>query len=203
MTGCSSYSPGSNDRNGDFFDAALRGRKVCTAYNGAANSGVYAYARCCSWPGMSCSYSYGNRSSSADDAGSMAFCPSQIDCLDAFVTGCSVKSLTAGLTGTKPFMPNYCQGYNEMVEKGLWVHAACCSAPNFNCKTKSILSGTGAGDKAIIGCDAGWILTGCSVRSPNHYSYGAYIDDNDNCVAVNGQDGRKIWALAVCCKDEY
>nr|XP_006823316.1 PREDICTED: proprotein convertase subtilisin/kexin type 9-like [Saccoglossus kowalevskii] len=152
---------------------------------------------------MTCEVVNGNRSSSPDDAGSMAICPAQKNCLDVFPTGCSIRSPWKGLTGVKPFMPNYCHGYNELVDRGLWAAAVCCSAPSLNCNTKSALSGSAKGDKATIGCGPDWILTGCSVRNPRHTTLGAYIDDDDNCVAVNGADGKAIWAIAVCCKDTY
>ncbi|XP_077867716.1 proprotein convertase subtilisin/kexin type 9-like [Saccoglossus kowalevskii] len=203
LTGCTSYSENSSERGGEYIKPVGFGKKACTAVNGENGSGTRAYARCCKWPHMSCQYVNGNRSSTPDDAGSMALCPDKINCFDASVTGCSVRSPWNGLTGTKPMMPNYCLGHNELVNKGLWVSSVCCSASNFKCKTKSVNAGTVEGDKAIVGCDDGWILTGCSVRNPNHPTRGAYIDDDDNCVAVNGADGKAIWAIAVCCKDTY
>ncbi|XP_006819952.1 proprotein convertase subtilisin/kexin type 9-like [Saccoglossus kowalevskii] len=203
LTGCSSYSEDSSERAGEQIKRASNGRVGCIATNGENGSGTRAYARCCKWPHMRCNYVNGNKSSTPDDDGSMAFCPDKINCFDAFVTGCSLRSPWKGLTGAKPMMPNYCLGYNENVDRGLWVSSACCSASNFNCNTKSVQTGTVEGDKAVVGCDDGWILTGCSVRNPNHPTRGAYIDEDDNCVAVNGADGKAIWAIAVCCKDTY
>nr|XP_006819951.1 PREDICTED: proprotein convertase subtilisin/kexin type 9-like [Saccoglossus kowalevskii] len=118
MTGCSSYSQMSSERSGDHMKPIGDGKRSCVAMNGRNGTGTRAYARCCKWPGMECEYFQGNRSSSPDDGGSIAFCPDKINCLDTYATGCSVRSPWKGLTGTKPIMPDRCIGYNELVNKG-------------------------------------------------------------------------------------
>ncbi|XP_002731224.1 proprotein convertase subtilisin/kexin type 9-like [Saccoglossus kowalevskii] len=208
MTGCSSYSPGKGHgkRDGEFFKTDTNGNAVCVAQNGYKGTGVYAYARCCHWPKMTCQYVKGEQSETSDDAISIAQCPDVIDCMSASVTGCAVHTYWQNLDGTQPNVPsypteltditdNYCYGVNGYSGKGVTGHAACCGAPGLKCKAK--FSEQVKNAEAKVKCDDGWILTGCSVRTSWKETDGAYIDDDDNCIAA-GTD--KLWAVAVCCK---
>ncbi|XP_077863703.1 proprotein convertase subtilisin/kexin type 9-like [Saccoglossus kowalevskii] len=203
MTGCSSYSPGSGHgkRDGEYFGEDDNGNTVCVAINGGYGTGVYAYARCCNWPNMKCEYVKGNTSTSAEDDGSFAVCPHKINCMEAMVTGCSVKSAWKHLSGVKPVMPDMCQGYNEGGSKGVIAFAACCSAPGLECKRiASVKSGGDVGDTTKVKCQEGFTMTGCNARSPWLVIDGAYIDEDDNCVAFNGGNEKGVWAVANCCK---
>ncbi|NXL84253.1 PCSK9 convertase, partial [Alectura lathami] len=85
MLGCSSYSH-SGRRLGEHIEDK-EGRKQCVAHNAFRGRGVYAIARCCTWPRARCRV---NASSQADEG---AGCAPQ----DHVLTGCSFHSPAAVL----------------------------------------------------------------------------------------------------------
>ncbi|XP_006822652.1 proprotein convertase subtilisin/kexin type 9-like [Saccoglossus kowalevskii] len=213
MTGCTSYLPGSahGTRDGEYIEVGDDGKPVCYAQNGSGGSGVKAYARCCTWPGMQCEYAVGSKSGSGDDNYSGSACPSNIDGMMPYLTGCMARTFWKQLDGAHPnseireelqdVINQECRAYNGAGGGGVWAFSACCAAPDLECKVKwSPQSGGAVGSLAKVTCDDGWLLTGCSAYTAWTLCDGAYIE-GDTCVAVNGGNNVKVWSAATCCRN--
>uniref|UniRef100_A0A8B9TPP1 Proprotein convertase subtilisin/kexin type 9 n=1 Tax=Anas platyrhynchos TaxID=8839 RepID=A0A8B9TPP1_ANAPL len=188
MLSCSSFSR-SGRRLGEHMEDK-EGRKQCVAHNAFWGQGVYAIARCCTWPKAEC------RINASSQAAEGAGCSPQ----DHVLTGCSFHSPSATLgDGGRPMPgtgtgPGHCAGGT-----GVMAHASCCPAATLECRVKEHAP-QGSAEKVTVSCDDGWTLTGCSAYSQGPGTLGSYTVD-DSCVAVSAAGSRAaIMAVAICCR---
>ncbi|XP_051868986.1 proprotein convertase subtilisin/kexin type 9 [Pristis pectinata] len=185
MFSCSSFSK-NGKRRGEHIEED-QGKKKCIAHNAFGSHGVYAIARCCTWPRAECLI---NASSVADDGTThMAGCPHK----DYVLTGCSSHSFSTFSDTTMPQANKKCLGQKETTS-----HASCCQAPNLECKVKEQRS-TGQMEKVLVSCDEGWTLTGCSAYSHGSHTHGAYAVDN-TCMVIYSGKGKGAAAIGICCR---
>ncbi|XP_069794998.1 proprotein convertase subtilisin/kexin type 9 [Narcine bancroftii] len=185
MFSCSSFSK-NGKRRGEHIEED-QGMKKCIAHNALGSHGVYAIARCCTWPRTECLIS---TSSVADDGTTqMAGCPHK----DYVLTGCSSHSFSKFSDTTMPQANKKCRGQKETTS-----HATCCQAPSLECKVKEQRL-TGQMEKVLVSCDDGWTLTGCSAYSHGSHTHGAYAVDN-TCVVIPSGKGKGAAAVAICCQ---
>ncbi|XP_072918977.1 proprotein convertase subtilisin/kexin type 9 [Hemitrygon akajei] len=185
MFSCSSYSK-NGKRRGEHIEED-QGKKKCVAHNAVGSNGVYAVARCCTWPRTECLV---NASSVADDGTTqMAGCPHK----EFVLTGCSSHSFSTFSDTTMPHENKKCLGQKETIS-----HAICCQAPSLVCKVKEQHS-TGQMEKVMVSCDKGWTLTGCSAYSHGSHTHGAYAVDN-TCVVTYTGKGKGAAAIGICCQ---
>ncbi|OXB82119.1 UNVERIFIED_CONTAM: hypothetical protein H355_008998, partial [Colinus virginianus] len=189
LLGCSSFSH-SGRRLGEHMESQDKeGWKQCVAHNAFGGRGVYAIARCCTWPRARCHL---HASSQGD---SRAGCSLQ----DHVLTGCSFHSPVAVLgDGGRPVpgpgsRAGGCAGRPEGT-----AHASCCPAALLECRVKEHTP-QGSAEKVTVSCDAGWTLTGCSTRSRGPGTLGSYAED-DTCVAASTAGSQVHAAIAVCCR---
>ncbi|XP_050757102.1 proprotein convertase subtilisin/kexin type 9 [Gymnogyps californianus] len=187
MLSCSSFSR-SGRRLGEHMEDK-DGQKQCVAHNAFRGQGVYAIARCCTWPRAECQI---NASSPvAEGAG----CSPR----DHVLTGCSFHSPTVVLgDGGRPVPgpgsgPSHCAGRTEVM-----VHALCCPAASLECRVKEHTS-SGSVEKVTVSCDDGWTLTGCNAHSQSPGTMGAYAVD-DTCVAASVPGSSTAAVIAICCR---
>ncbi|NXG73083.1 PCSK9 convertase, partial [Baryphthengus martii] len=187
MLSCSSFSHGGR-RLGEHMEDK-DGQKQCVAHNAFRGRGVYAIARCCTWPRTKCQI---NASSPAADG---AGCSPR----DHVLTGCSFHSpATALSSGGRAIAgpgsePSHCAGGTEVT-----AHALCCPAAGLQCHVKEHVS-SGDVEKAMVSCDDGWMLTGCNTYSLSPGTMGAYAVD-DTCVAASVPGSSVSAAIAICCR---
>ncbi|XP_002739089.1 proprotein convertase subtilisin/kexin type 9-like [Saccoglossus kowalevskii] len=215
MTGCSSLLQGGghDSRDGEKIVFSVQGRATCVAYNGVGGAGVRAFARCCTWPDMTCYYPKSEKSERQDDAIAETVCDHWFNRRPTIPTGCMAYTPWTCIDGarpvgdqseetTSPITRNACQAINGYCGAGVYSYAACCSAPDLECGVKySTKSGVDIGDIAEVWCDEGWTLTGCNSYTAWVGNHGAYIED-DTCKAVNGNGGG-TWAVATCCRGQH
>ncbi|NXK19589.1 PCSK9 convertase, partial [Arenaria interpres] len=189
MLSCSSFSR-SGRRLGEHMEDK-DGQKQCVAHNAFRGRGVYAIARCCTWPRAECRI---NASSTvAEGAG----CSTR----DHVLTGCSFRSPAAALGDSgRPVVgpgswPSHCAGGTEVM-----AHALCCPAASLECRVKEHTS-TGSMEKVTVSCDDGWTLTGCNAHSQSPGTMGAYAVD-DTCVAASVPGSSMAVAIAICCRSQ-
>ncbi|NXD77246.1 PCSK9 convertase, partial [Halcyon senegalensis] len=187
MLGCSSFSR-SGRRLGEHMEDKDR-QKQCVAHNAFRGRGVYAIARCCTWPRAKCQI---NASSpEAEGAG----CSPR----DHVLTGCSFHSHGTVLSdGSRPLPgpgsgPSHCAGGTKVM-----AHALCCPAAGLECRVKEHMS-PGDAEKVMVSCDDGWTLTGCNARSQSPGTMGAYAV-GDTCVAASVPGSSVAAAIAICCQ---
>ncbi|XP_070557087.1 proprotein convertase subtilisin/kexin type 9-like [Ptychodera flava] len=213
MTGCSSYMPGAahGTRDGERMRFTDDGQATCVAYNGAGGTGVRPYARCCKWQDMVCYYPEGNPSASNDDAISKSVCDHWFYGNPTLPTGCLVYTPWQCIDGARPasdFAQDMTSEQRPLTERAclgqnggcrsVTSTAACCSAPNLECQVKySEPSDRRESDQARVTCDRGWTLTGCNVFTYWKNTDGAFIADDDVCIAVGNS---VVWAVATCCR---
>ncbi|NWR28521.1 PCSK9 convertase, partial [Tachuris rubrigastra] len=187
MLSCSSFSRSSRQLGEHMEDKD--GQKHCVAHNSFQDQGVYAIARCCTWPRAKC---WINTSSSAAEGAS---CSPQ----DHVLTGCSFHSPSmARGDGGRPVTglgsgPSRCTGRTEKV-----AHALCCPAASLECQVKEHTS-LGSEEKVMVSCDDGWTLTGCNAHSQSPGTMGAYSMDN-TCVAAGVPGSSTAVTIATCCR---
>ncbi|KAI6064055.1 Proprotein convertase subtilisin/kexin type 9 [Aix galericulata] len=187
MLSCSSFSR-SGRRLGEHMEDK-EGRKQCVAHNAFWGQGVYAIARCCTWPKAEC------RINASSQVAEGAGCSLQ----DHVLTGCSFHSPSATLgDGGRPMPgpgtgPGHCAGGT-----GVMAHASCCPAAALECRVKEHAP-QGSAEKVTVSCDDGWTLTGCSAYSQGPGTLGSYAVD-DACVAVSAAGSRAAVAVAICCR---
>ncbi|NXO39375.1 PCSK9 convertase, partial [Locustella ochotensis] len=180
MLGCSSFS-----RSGSSLGERMEdtdGQKRCVA-PGAAR-GVYAIARCCTWPRAECHIS-------TEGAG----CSPGHHVL----TGCSFHSpsVVPGAGGRPVVGPG--RGPRRCASRtGAMAHALCCPAASLQCRLKE-RTALGPEEKVTVSCEDGWMLTGCNALSRSPGSMGAYAVDN-SCVAAAVPGSGSAVAIAVCCR---
>ncbi|XP_014794416.1 PREDICTED: proprotein convertase subtilisin/kexin type 9 [Calidris pugnax] len=187
MLSCSSFSR-SGRRLGEHMEDK-DGQKQCVAHNAFRGRGVYAIARCCTWPRAEC------RINASSPVAEGAGCSPR----DHVLTGCSFRSPAAALGDSgRPVVgpeswPSHCAGGTEVV-----AHALCCPAASLECRVKEHTS-TGSAEKVTVSCDDGWTLTGCNAHSQSHGTMGAYAVD-DTCVASSVPGSSTAVAIAICCR---
>ncbi|NXT75433.1 PCSK9 convertase, partial [Zapornia atra] len=187
MLSCSSFSH-SGRRLGEHMEDK-DGQKQCVAHNAFRGRGVYAIARCCTWPRAEC------RINVSTPAAEGAGCSPR----DHVLTGCSFHSPTAVLgDGGRPVAalgsrPSHCAGRTELM-----AHALCCPAASLECRVKERRS-PGSAEKVTVSCDDGWTLTGCNAQSQSPGTMGAYAVD-DTCVVASIPDSSAAAAVAICCR---
>ncbi|NXW28274.1 PCSK9 convertase, partial [Phaetusa simplex] len=187
MLSCSSFSR-SGRRLGEHMEDK-DGQKQCVAHNAFRGQGVYAIARCCTWPRAEC------RINTSFQAAEGAGCSPR----DHVLTGCSFHSPAAALgDGGRPVVgpgsrPSRCAGRTEGM-----AHALCCPAAGLECRVKEQTS-PGSAEKVTVSCDDGWTLTGCSAHSQSPGTMGAYAVD-DTCVAASILGSSAAVAIAICCR---
>ncbi|NXW82911.1 PCSK9 convertase, partial [Alopecoenas beccarii] len=187
MLSCSSFSRGGR-RLGEHVEDK-EGQKQCVAHNAFRGRGVYAIARCCTWPRAQCRIS--TSSAAAEGVG----CSSR----DHVLTGCSFHSPAAALgDGGRP-VPGPASGPSRCaVRTEVTAHALCCPAASLECRVKEHTS-PGAAEKVTVACDDGWTLTGCNAHSQGPGAMGAYAMDN-TCVAAGVPGSSVAAAIAICCR---
>ncbi|NXV48974.1 PCSK9 convertase, partial [Uria aalge] len=187
MLSCSSFSR-SGRRLGEHMEDK-DGQKQCVAHNAFRGQGVYAIARCCTWPRPEC------RINASSPAAEGAGCSPR----DHVLTGCSFHSPATALgDGGRPVAgpgsgPSRCAGRTEVM-----AHALCCPAAGLECRVKEHTS-PGSAEKVTVSCDDGWTLTGCSAHSQSPGTMGAYAVD-DTCVAATVPGSSAAVAIAICCR---
>ncbi|NXF43834.1 PCSK9 convertase, partial [Oceanites oceanicus] len=187
MLSCSSFSH-SGRRLGEHMEDK-DGQKQCVAHNAFRGRGIYAIARCCTWPRAGC------RINASSPAAEGAGCSPQ----DHVLTGCSFHSLAAALgDGGRPVAgpgsgPSRCAGRTEVM-----AHASCCPAAGLECRVKEHTS-VGSVEKVTVSCEDGWTLTGCNAHSQSPGTMGAYAVDN-TCVAASIPGSSTAVVIAICCR---
>ncbi|NXJ79547.1 PCSK9 convertase, partial [Trogon melanurus] len=185
MLSCSSFSH-SSGRLGEHIEDK-DGQKQCVARN--AFQGVYAIARCCTWPRAECHI---NASSPAAKG---TGCSLQ----DHVLTGCSFHSSAVVLGDSgRPIpgsgsRPSHCASRTEVM-----AHAVCCPATSLECRVKENVS-PGFAEEVTVSCDDGWTLTGCNAHSQSRSTVGAY-SVGDTCVAAGVPGSGAAVAVAICCR---
>ncbi|NXH75974.1 PCSK9 convertase, partial [Hydrobates tethys] len=187
MLSCSSFSR-SGRRLGEHMEDK-DGQKQCVAHNAFRGRGVYAIARCCTWPRAEC------RINASSPAAEGAGCSPR----DHVLTGCSFHSPAAALgDGGRPVAgpgsgPSRCAG-----RVGVMAHALCCPAASLECRVKERTT-LGSAEKVMVSCDDGWTLTGCNAHSQSPGTMGAYAVDN-TCVAASVPGSSTAAVIAICCR---
>ncbi|NWQ85611.1 PCSK9 convertase, partial [Burhinus bistriatus] len=187
MLSCSSFSR-SGRRLGEHMEDK-DGQKQCVAHNAFRGQGVYAIARCCTWPRAEC------RINTSFPVAEGAGCSPR----DHVLTGCSFHSPAAvlgdgGRLITGPGSgPSHCASRTEVT-----AHALCCPAAGLQCRVKEHTS-LGSAEKVTVSCDDGWTLTGCNAHSQSLGTMGAYAVD-DTCVAASIPGSSLTVAIAICCR---
>ncbi|OWK58101.1 Proprotein convertase subtilisin/kexin type 9 [Lonchura striata] len=189
MLSCSSFSR-SGSRLGEHMEDK-DGQKQCVAHNAFQGQGVYAIARCCTWPGAEC------RIQASSPAAEGAKCSPG----DHVLTGCSFHSPSVVLgAGGRPVVglgrgPSRCASRREAM-----AHALCCPTASLECRLKEHMA-LGHEEKVTVSCEDGWVLTGCNALSQSPGSMGAYAEDN-SCVAAAGPGSSSAVAIAICCRGQ-
>ncbi|NWT55063.1 PCSK9 convertase, partial [Erythrocercus mccallii] len=179
MLSCSSFSR-SGSRLGEHVEDR-DGQKQCMARSAFRGQGVYAIARCCTWP--------------------RAGCQIKAECSPGHhvLTGCSLHSPSVVLgAGGRPEVglgrgPSRCASRTEAM-----AHALCCPTASLECRLKEHTAPEPQ-EKVTASCDNGWMLTGCNALSQSPGSMGAYAVDN-SCVAAAVPGSSSAVAVAVCCR---
>ncbi|NXW49394.1 PCSK9 convertase, partial [Nyctiprogne leucopyga] len=187
MLGCSSFSR-SGRRLGEHMEDK-DGGKQCVAHNALGGRGVYAIARCCTWPRAEC------RINASSPAAEGAGCSPR----DHVLTGCSFHSPAAALGDSGRPLPGPGSGPSRCGGRmGVMAHALCCPAASLQCRVKEQVS-PGSVEKVTVSCDDGWTLTGCNAHSRSPGTMGAYAVD-DTCVAASAPGSSTAVAIAICCR---
>ncbi|NXR63298.1 PCSK9 convertase, partial [Rhadina sibilatrix] len=182
MLGCSSFSR-SGSRLGEHMEDTA-GQKQCVARNAARGQGVYAIARCCTWPRAECQINPGS--------------PAECSPGHHVLTGCSFHSPSAVLgAGGRPVVgpgrgPSRCAS-----RTGAVAHASCCPAASLECRLREHTAPEPR--QKVVSCEAGWVLTGCNALPRSPGSMGAYAVDN-SCVAAAVPGSSSAAAVAICCR---
>ncbi|NXI22261.1 PCSK9 convertase, partial [Sterrhoptilus dennistouni] len=182
MLSCSSFSR-SGSRLGEHMEDK-DGQKQCVAHSAVRGQGVYAIARCCTWPRAECHIKAGSPGTE---------CPPGHHVL----TGCSFHSPSVVLgAGGRPEVglgrgPSRCASRTEVM-----AHALCCPTASLECRLKEHMA-LEPEEKVTVSCEDGWMLTGCNTLSQS--SMGAYAMDN-SCVAPAGPGSSSAVAVAICCR---
>ncbi|NWH34115.1 PCSK9 convertase, partial [Chloropsis hardwickii] len=185
MLSCSSFSRSGSSRLGEHVEDR-DGQKQCVAHSAFRGQGVYAVARCCTWPRAECQI---NASSP------VAECSSG----DRVLTGCSFHSPSVVLgAGGRPVVglgrgPSRCASRTEAM-----AHALCCPRASLECQLKEHTA-LEPEEKVTVSCEDGWVLTGCNALSQSPGSMGAYALDN-SCVAAAVPGSSSAVAIAICCR---
>ncbi|NXQ63149.1 PCSK9 convertase, partial [Anthoscopus minutus] len=185
MLSCSSLSR-SGSRLGEHMEDK-DGQRRCVARSAFRGQGVYAIARCCTWPRAEC------RIKASSPAAQGAECSPG----DHILTGCSFHSPSVVLgAGGRPVVglgrgPSRCASRTE-------AHALCCPAASLECRLKEHMA-LEPKEKVTVTCDDGWMLTGCNALSQSPGSMGAYAVDN-SCVAAAVPGSSSAVAIAICCR---
>ncbi|XP_041886711.1 proprotein convertase subtilisin/kexin type 9 [Corvus kubaryi] len=190
MLSCSSFSR-SGSRLGEHVEDK-DGQKHCVAHSAFRGRGVYAIARCCTWPRAEC------RINASSPAAEGAECSPR----DRVLTGCSFHSPfeVLGASG-RPVVrlgrgPSRCASRTEAM-----AHAVCCPTASLECRLKEHM-GLESQEKVTVSCDDGWTLTGCNALSQSPGSMGAYAVDN-SCVAAAVPGSSSAVAIAICCRSRH
>ncbi|NXQ04441.1 PCSK9 convertase, partial [Vidua macroura] len=184
MLSCSSFSR-SGSRLGEHMEDK-DGQKQCVAHNAFRGQGVYAIARCCTWPRAECRIKASSEGAECSPG-------------DHVLTGCSFHSPSAVLgAGGRPVVglgrgPSRCASRSEAV-----AHALCCPTASLECRLKEHMA-LEHEEKVTVSCEEGWMLTGCNALSQSPGSMGAYAEDN-SCVAAAGPGSSSAVAIAICCR---
>ncbi|NXA60976.1 PCSK9 convertase, partial [Mohoua ochrocephala] len=187
MLSCSSFSR-SGSRLGEHMEDK-DGQKQCVAHSAFRGQGVYAIARCCTWPRAECRI----------HAGSPVAEGAECSPRDHVLTGCSFHSPSEVLgAGGRPVVglgrgPSRCASRTEAM-----AHALCCPAASLECRLKEHMAPESQ-EKVTVSCDDGWTLTGCHALSQSPGSMGAYAVDN-SCVAAAVPGSSSAVAIAICCR---
>ncbi|NWZ84827.1 PCSK9 convertase, partial [Poecile atricapillus] len=182
MLSCSSFSR-SGSRLGERMEDKA-GQKQCVAHGASRGRGVYAIARCCTWPRDECQINASSREAECSPGHHV-------------LTGCSFHSPSVGLGAAgRPVLglgrgPSRCASRTEAV-----AHALCCPAASLECRLKERMAPENE-DKVTVSCDDGWTLTGCNAIPQS--SVGAYAVDN-SCVAPAVPGSSSATAIAICCR---
>uniref|UniRef100_A0A8C3QE65 Subtilisin/kexin-like protease PC9 n=1 Tax=Geospiza parvula TaxID=87175 RepID=A0A8C3QE65_GEOPR len=191
MLSCSSFSR-SGGRLGERMEDK-HGQRQCVAHSGG--QGVYAIARCCTWPRAGCSGLSGTSLAPLCALGCCHGCPVPTSPLPR--AGCSFQAPSVVLgAGGRPVEalgrgPSRCASRTEAV-----AHALCCPRASLECRLKEHTA-LEHEDKVTVSCGDGWTLTGCSTLSQG--SMEAHIEDN-SCVAAAGPGSSWAVAVAICCR---
>ncbi|NXP62519.1 PCSK9 convertase, partial [Chloropsis cyanopogon] len=187
MLSCSSFSR-SGSRLGEHVEDR-EGQKQCVAHSSFRGQGVYAIARCCTWPRAECQI---NASSPTAECSSG----------DHVLTGCSFHSpsVVLGASG-RPVVglgrgPSRCASRTEAM-----AHALCCPRASLECQLKEHTA-LEPKEKVTVSCEDGWMLTGCNALSQSPGSMGAYALDN-SCVAAAVPGSSSAAAIAICCRSRH
>ncbi|NWZ05104.1 PCSK9 convertase, partial [Agelaius phoeniceus] len=183
MLSCSSFS-GSGGRLGEHMEDK-HGQRQCVAHSGG--QGVYAIARCCTWPRAGCRIKAG--SPGAEGA--------QCSPGEHVLTGCSFHSPSVVLgAGGRP-EEGLGRGPSRCASRtGAVAHALCCPSASLECRLQEHTA-LEHEDKVTVSCEDGWTLTGCNTLSQS--SVGAHSEDN-SCVATAGPGSSSAVAVAICCR---
>ncbi|XP_014726159.1 PREDICTED: proprotein convertase subtilisin/kexin type 9 [Sturnus vulgaris] len=187
MLSCSSFSR-SGSRLGEHMEDK-DGQKQCVAHSAFGGQGVYAIARCCTWPRAECQI----------NASSPVAQGAECSPGEHVLTGCSFHSPSEVLgAGGRPVVglgrgPSRCASRTEVM-----AHALCCPTASLECQLKEHTA-LEHEEKVTVSCDDGWTLTGCNTLSQRPGSMGAYAVDN-SCVAAAVPGSSSAAAVAICCR---
>ncbi|NXH48941.1 PCSK9 convertase, partial [Dicaeum eximium] len=187
MLSCSSFSR-SGSRLGEHMEDK-DGQRRCVAHSAARGRGVYAIARCCTWPRAQC-----HINATSPPAEGAQCSPGH-----HVLTGCSFHSPTVVLgAGGRPVeglgrVPSRCASRTKAM-----AHALCCPSASLECRLKEHKA-LEPQEKVTVSCDHGWVLTGCNALSQSPGSPGAYAVHN-SCVAAAVPGSSPAVAVAICCR---
>ncbi|XP_035688756.1 proprotein convertase subtilisin/kexin type 9-like [Branchiostoma floridae] len=186
IMGCSSLAADEGMRAGEFNTELPGVRQACVATNGAGGTGVYAIARCCSWPGARCYFRDSGKSSSRDNAEVKAKCDRTLFSCDMLV-GCSASSETGFIDGVRPersrllgLIPSSlrkCAAQNGKGGSGVTAHATCCKSRDMKCQAVWSDKAKAGETQVDAKCPSGTLLTGCNVYEKDGQAEGAYPRD--------------------------
>ncbi|XP_078655732.1 proprotein convertase subtilisin/kexin type 9-like [Branchiostoma floridae x Branchiostoma belcheri] len=203
IMGCSSLAAEGGMRAGEFNTELDDGRQACVAVNGAGGTGVYAAARCCTWPGARCYLRESRKSSSRDAVEVKAKCDRTVLSCDMLV-GCSARTETGYTDGARPersrrfglfSVLRKCAAHNGQGGSGVTAHATCCKSRDINCQAVWSEQAKRGENQVAVTCPSDTVLTGCNVHVNDGRAEGAYPVDN-TCMAR----GQGVKAVAICCK---
>ncbi|NXQ36937.1 PCSK9 convertase, partial [Alaudala cheleensis] len=187
MLSCSSFSR-SGRRLGEHMEDK-DGQRQCVAHSASPGQGVYAIARCCTWPRAECQINAGSPGTEGAECS-----PGH-----HVLTGCSFHSPSVELgAGGRPVVglgrgPSRCASRTEAM-----AHALCCPTASLECQLKEHMA-LGPEEKVTVSCEDGWTLTGCNTLSQSPGSMGAHAVDN-SCLAAKGPGSSSALAIAICCR---
>eukprot|EP01083_Nonionella_stella_P039102 106351_1 len=205
----------SHNETDQYVDGSFITDDTCYAVNGHHGAGMYAMARCCTFPHttVNCQEQKGPYVGNVADKGTLSvlYCPSSY----TYLLGCSALSPYHSTDGSYPGLtpPNdatisYDTDYaitssactsrtaDGPSNDNTQAMGQCCEFPDYaiTCIKRFGVPGT---PLSTIVCPAGYFMSGCSGWSYT-WSINSWYIEGDVCYA-RSRDGNNVWATSICC----